>query len=91
MGRNVAGCGERAPRSRGALAPAERHLTVLVDEDEERLLARVRELETRAEIAEAAVEWLKLAGWLGDWDEDADAEVRAFTRLCQLAALVEGL
>ena len=73
----------------GFVADSQGHTTsgpTITWREYEGLLARVREREAQAEIAEAAVEWLKLAGWLGDWDEDADAEVRAFTRLCQLAA-----
>lgn len=72
--------------SEDRIGPKRHAQYVLLHEDMPWLLARVREREAQAEIAEAAVEWLKLAGWLGDWDEDGDAEVRAFTRLCQLAA-----
>lgn len=73
----------------GFVADSQGHTTsgpTITWREYEGLLARVRELEAQAEIAEAAVEWLKIAGWLGDRDEDGDAEDRAFCRLCQLAA-----
>lgn len=72
----------------------ELHNSVLIDhlyEMNDRLLARIHELEAQAArdkaLSEAAVTWLRLAGWIGEYEENVETESIAFTRLCDLAKL----
>ncbi len=64
-----------------------RELACRIQVDEDRIVhTSVRELEAQLLRSQRRQLSAVLAGWLGDWDEDGDAEVRAFTRLLPLAA-----